>query len=74
MTVTFKEIMERDKKETLDYHNFEEWHAAGYKGQGFNFLEIEDEDTHGKMVIDAFKLVAPESNCYLGRVLHGCVD
>jgi hypothetical protein len=70
MTLTFKEIMERDEKETLDYHNFEEWHAAGYKGQGYNFLEIEDEDQHGKMVIDAAKLGAPEAGMYLGTMSY----
>ena len=67
---TFKEIQERDKKETVDYHNFDDWHKAGYKGKGINFLEIESEDTHGKMVRDAFKLVAPESNAYLGNMTY----
>lgn len=69
-TLPFKEIQERDKKETLDYHNFKEWHDAGYKGQGFNFLEIEDEDTHGKMVMDVVREYAPEAGKFHGTMSH----
>ena len=70
MSLTFKEIMERDKKETLDYHNFKEWHDAGYKGQGFNFLEIEDDGGHGKMVMDVVREYAPECGKFHGTMSH----
>jgi hypothetical protein len=68
---TFQEIRERDENETVDYHNFDDWHNAGYNGQGINFLEIESNNEHGRMVVDTFKLVAPEANTYLGTMSHG---
>ena len=72
MALTFEDIMERDKKETLDYHNFDDWHRLDFKPKIINFLEIESLDSdHGKMVRDAYKLVAPpNSNAYLGNMRY----
>ena len=64
--------MERDKKETLDYHNFDDWKKLNFEPKIINFLEIESlESDHGKMVRDHYKLVAPlNSNAYLGNMTY----
>jgi len=36
----------------------------GYKGQGINFLELEDSG-HGENVVEVFSLVAPEAKAFL---------
>ena len=72
MSIPFKEIMERDKKETFDYHNFDSWSELDFNPEVINFLEIESEnDSHGQMVRDVYKLVAPKnSNAYLGSMRY----
>jgi hypothetical protein len=68
MAMTYEELKKQKNQETLDFHGISKWHEMGFKGKGINFLELESPDTHGKMVADTFKLVAPESNTYLGNM------
>lgn len=68
MSITYEELKKQKEQETLSFHNIDKWHELGYEGQGFNFLEIESEDTHGIMVRDTFKLVGKKSNAYLGNM------
>ena len=72
MAIPFKEIMERDKLETFDYHNFDSWSKLDFEPKIINFLEIENEnDNHGQLVRTTYKDVAPSnSNAYLGNVTY----
>lgn len=66
MAMTFEQLKEIRNKETVEFHKIDRWHKMGYKGKGINFLELEPDNEHCKIVTgdSGFKMVAPESKVF----------
>jgi len=58
----------------LEYLGINDFHRAGYKGKGITFVSRESLTSHGRMVYDIMKLVAPESNLYYAKNYTKDVD
>lgn len=70
--MTLAELWEQQRKNHFAYCNIDKYHAAGYKGQGINFLNLES-DVHGNQVCKVYSEVAPESKVFKG-VLTGVTN
>jgi len=69
--MTYDEYRNKMIKETMDFHGITAWHEMGYKGKGIRILEAENFDSeHGQYVVKVMKIVAPESEVFLGGI--GC--
>lgn len=66
MAMTFEELKRIRNKETIEFHKIDQWHKMGYKGKGINFLELEPDNEHCKIVTgdSGFAMVAPEANVF----------
>jgi hypothetical protein len=70
---TIQEIWEQHRKNHFRYCNIDKYHAAGYKGKGMNFLNLEaypGSDNHGAKVCKVYSEGAPEAKVFSG-VLTG---
>ncbi len=57
----------------INYTNITKYHEQGYKGQGINFLNLEDmisNDGHGQHVCNTFSEIAPRAKVFNGTL--GC--
>lgn len=71
IVITQEELKQKKIKETLKFHGIDKWHEMGYKGQGYNFLELESQDSeHGQGVIRTYNIVAPKANGFLGELVY----
>jgi len=71
--MTLEEIWEQQRKNHFGYCNIDKYHAAGYKGKGINFLNLEaypGTDNHGAKVCKVYSEAAPEARVFSG-VLTG---
>lgn len=73
--MTLEEIWEQQRKNHFGYCNIDKYHAAGYKGKGINFLNLEaypGTDNHGAKVCKVYSEAAPEAKVFSG-VLTGAM-
>jgi hypothetical protein len=74
--MTLEELWEQQRKNHFAYCNIDKYHAAGFKGKGINFLNLEaypGTDNHGLKVCNVFSEVAPEAKVFSG-VLTGSTN